>query len=69
MNQIIVENQLIAQGADGNDITLTNVPDIRLRYRHEVSEPSRATIPECVESVVNQSGGTDSLVPFLSRVL
>lgn len=25
------------QGADGNDIRMTNVPDIRLRYRHEVS--------------------------------
>lgn len=23
------------QGADGNDISMTNVPDIRLRYRHE----------------------------------
>eukprot|EP00904_Undaria_pinnatifida_P003061 jgi/Undpi1/12756/HiC_scaffold_6.g02424.m1 len=24
------------EGADGNDISMTNVPDIRLRYRHEV---------------------------------
>lgn len=25
----------LLQGADGNDISMTNVPDIRLRYRHE----------------------------------
>lgn len=27
---------VLEQGADGNDISMTNVPDIRLRYRHEV---------------------------------
>lgn len=30
----------MVQGADGNDISMTNVPDIRLRYRHEASGPT-----------------------------
>lgn len=37
LKQSIYLDSLIVQGADGNDIRMTNVPDIRLRYRHEVS--------------------------------
>lgn len=44
---------VLEQGADGNDISMTNVPDIRLRYRHEVSQTSQSDLGEAVYSTQN----------------
>ena len=42
-------------GADGNDIRQTNVPDIRLKYRHEIW---RAEMDQVLFS--DASGGEDA---------
>jgi AMP deaminase len=37
-------------GGAGNDITRTNVPDIRIHFRHQTLQDERAFIAKCADA-------------------
>lgn len=59
---------VLEQGAGGNDISMTNVPDIRLRYRHEVSQTSQSDLGEAVYPTQNLKPEIPTVRPKKPRV-